>query len=65
MVAADKNENKARGEHSKELIKAFTPIRFFLVIIGQMPFDIKKKVRLNFCHFEIISDSYGFLTNVI
>lgn len=31
-------------EHSKELIRAFTPIRFFLMMIGQMPFDIKKKV---------------------
>jgi hypothetical protein len=32
-------------EHSKELIRAFTPIRFFLMIIGQMPFDIRKKVN--------------------
>lgn len=39
-----KNKGIARQtQHSKELISAFKPIKYFLTIIGQMPFVIKPK----------------------
>jgi len=32
--------------HSQEFMTAFGPVRRFLIIIGQLPFQIQKRVRM-------------------